>query len=109
MLVANHLRISGVAKLDTLLELKTGDIVITEIDLLPRMSSHAAIIQQAASANPPILPRDLFQKILESTYRKKLHHLKIRYSDENNLISAPNHVAQNDLENDTTTNQDLAI
>jgi hypothetical protein len=109
LLVANHLRISGVAKLDTLLELETGDSVITEINLFPKMSSYAVIIQQVASVNSPILPRNFFQKILENTYRKKLHHLKIRYSDENNLISAPNHVAQNDLENDTTINQDLAI
>ena len=64
--LANMIGIRGYARIDVFVQLKTGNIVVIEVNTLPGLSPSTVIFHQALTENPPIYPVTLLEKIIKN-------------------------------------------
>lgn len=65
--VANKLGIRGYARLDVFVELKTGNIIVIEVNTLPGLTPSTVIYHQGLAEDPKIFPRELLEQIIRNT------------------------------------------
>lgn len=58
--------IKGYARIDTFVNVKTGDLSVIEINTLPGLTPSTVIYQQALAEKPKLFPRDFLEKIIEN-------------------------------------------
>lgn len=63
--VAHALNISGYARIDAFMDIKSGDVIIIEANTLPALVPSTVIYQQALAEQPPISPYELLEKIVD--------------------------------------------
>lgn len=68
--IARALNIQGYARFDAFLEVKTGDLIIIEVNNLPALTPSTVIFQQALSEPEPITPRRFLEILVESGSRE---------------------------------------
>ncbi|OGI66877.1 hypothetical protein A2823_01225 [Candidatus Nomurabacteria bacterium RIFCSPHIGHO2_01_FULL_41_91] len=64
--VAEIIGIRGYARIDIFVEVKTGNIIVIEINTLPGLTPSTVIFHQALAENPPIYPLELLEKIIKN-------------------------------------------
>ncbi len=62
--VARELGISGFARIDAFLEIKTGHLIVIEANTIPGLTPSTVIYHQALAERPPLYPRQFLEKIL---------------------------------------------
>ncbi len=62
--VATELNIQGYARLDAFMHVKTGDVMIIEINTLPALTPSTVLYQQALAEKTPIFPRELLEELI---------------------------------------------
>lgn len=67
-IVANKLGISGYARIDAFMNIRTGEICVIEANTLPALTASTVLFQQALNKKPKIFPRRLVEKIIEFGY-----------------------------------------
>jgi len=63
-LLAEKMGIEGYARIDAFARIKTGELLIIEINTLPGLTPSTVLYHQALAESPPILPRELLEKII---------------------------------------------
>lgn len=63
--VAAALKIRGYSRIDAFMHVKTGDIIVIEVNTLPALTPSTVLFHQALTETPPIYPKDLLEKIIE--------------------------------------------
>ena len=63
--VAELLEIQGYARLDTFMNIKTGELTIIEANTLPGMTASTVIYHQALAETPSMKPLEFIEKIIE--------------------------------------------
>lgn len=65
-IVAGRLGIRGYARIDIFVHVKTGNIIVIEVNTLPGLTPSTVLYHQALAENPPIYPKELLEKIIEN-------------------------------------------
>jgi len=65
-LVARHLGLKGYARIDIFAHVKTGNIIVIEVNTLPGLTPSTVLYHQALAENPPIPPLGLLEKIIKN-------------------------------------------
>lgn len=60
------LGLKGYSRIDAFLHIKTGNLLIIEINTLPGLTPSTVFFHQALAENPSIYPRQLFEKLIEN-------------------------------------------
>ena len=68
-LVARKLGLSGFARIDAFLHIKSGELIIIEVNTIPGLTPSTVIYHQAIAEKPPMVPYQFLERILE--YRRK--------------------------------------
>ncbi len=79
--LAELLNIEGYARIDTFMNIRTGELVIIEVNTLPGLTPSTVIFHQAIKNDPPMMPLQFIEKIIEigkrrftETERKGIKH-----------------------------------
>ncbi len=64
--VAKLLEIRGYARIDIFVHVKTGNILVIEINTLPGLTPSTVIYHQALAENPPIYPKEFLERIIKN-------------------------------------------
>ncbi|HEY4514201.1 MAG TPA: hypothetical protein VJH69_02655 [Candidatus Paceibacterota bacterium] len=64
--LAEKIGIGGYARIDAFARIKTGELLIIEINTLPGLTPSTVLYHQALAETPPILPRELLEKIIQN-------------------------------------------
>ena len=64
--VSECVGIRGYAGIDIFAHVKTGNIIVIEINTLPGLTPSTVLFHQALAENPPIYPLQLFEKIIKN-------------------------------------------
>ena len=64
--VANKIGISGYARVDVFVEIKTGNIIVIEVNNLPGLTPSTVIYHQALAENPPMFPTTFLEKLIKN-------------------------------------------
>ncbi len=62
---ANKLGISGFARIDIFMEVKTGAIIVIEANTIPGLTPSTVIYHQALAESPPLFPTQFLERILD--------------------------------------------
>lgn len=65
-LVAEKLRIRGYARIDIFTQVKTGNIIVIEINTLPALTPSTVIYHQALAEKEPIFPKQFMELVVEN-------------------------------------------
>ena len=65
--VADRVGIRGYARIDIFAHIKTGNIIVIEINTLPGLTPSTVLYHQALAENPPIFPLQFLEKIIKNT------------------------------------------
>ncbi|OGJ51227.1 hypothetical protein A2307_01250 [Candidatus Peregrinibacteria bacterium RIFOXYB2_FULL_33_20] len=63
--VAQSLNISGYARIDAFMHIKTGELIIIEVNTLPGLTPSTVIYHQALAENPPMYPTEFLERIID--------------------------------------------
>lgn len=69
---AKALGTEGYARLDCFLNIRTGEVIIIEINTLPALTPSTIIYHQALAEKPPLSPLAFLEKIIELGFKKKV-------------------------------------
>jgi D-alanine--D-alanine ligase len=58
--------IRGYGRIDTFMNIVTGEILIIEVNTLPGLTPSTVFYHQALAEDPPVYPRELLEKIIEN-------------------------------------------
>lgn len=61
------LGLRGYSRIDAFLNLKSGNLIIIEINTLPGLTPSTVLYHQALAEKPPIFPRELLEKIIAAS------------------------------------------
>lgn len=64
--VADKIGIRGYSRIDTFVHIKTGNIIVIEINTLPGLTPSTVIFHQALAEKEPIFPIQLLEKIIKN-------------------------------------------
>lgn len=64
--VAELLGVRGYARIDIFVQIKTGDIIVIEINTLPGLTPSTVIYHQALAENPPMYPKEFLELIIKN-------------------------------------------
>ena len=64
--VAEKVGIKGYGRIDIFVHLKTGNIIVIEINTLPGLTPSTVIYHQALAENPKIFPKEFLEKIIKN-------------------------------------------
>lgn len=67
-IVAQVLSLNGYARLDAFMNIKSGELIIIEVNTLPGLTPATVIFHQAMAENPPLYPKEFLEKIVEHNY-----------------------------------------
>lgn len=62
--LATHIGISGYARIDTFVQLATGDLQVIEINTLPGLTPSTVFYHQGLCENPPLYPQQLLEQLI---------------------------------------------
>ena len=65
--IAQKIGIRGYARIDVFVQIKTGNVIVIEINTLPGLTPSTVIFHQALAENPPIYPLKLLEKIIKNS------------------------------------------
>ncbi len=65
-IVAERLGVRGYARIDIFVHVKTGNIIVIEVNTLPGLTPSTVLYHQALAENPPIYPKELLEKIIKN-------------------------------------------
>ncbi|MEW6610273.1 MAG: hypothetical protein AB1352_01420 [Patescibacteria group bacterium] len=65
--LARAIGLKGYARVDTFLQVDTGNLLIIEVNTLPALTPSTVLFHQALAERPPLYPRELIEKIIENT------------------------------------------
>jgi len=65
--MVNRMKLKGYSRIDTFTNIKTGDLLIIEMNTLPALTPSTVLYHQALTEKPPIFPRSLLEKLVENT------------------------------------------
>jgi D-alanine-D-alanine ligase-like ATP-grasp enzyme len=65
--VAVTLNIRGYARIDIFANIRTGDIIVIEVNTLPGLTPSTVLYHQALAETPPLYPLELLEKIIQNT------------------------------------------
>ena len=65
--VAKRVGIRSYARIDIFVHVKTGNIIVIEINTLPGLTPSTVLYHQALAENPPIYPVELLEKIIKNS------------------------------------------
>ncbi|MBI4994769.1 hypothetical protein HZC21_03955 [Candidatus Peregrinibacteria bacterium] len=69
-ITANALGISGYARIDAFMNVKSGEICVIEANTLPALTPSTVLFQQALNEKPKLFPRQFIEKLIEFGYNK---------------------------------------
>jgi D-alanine--D-alanine ligase len=64
--VAEKIGIRGYARIDIFVEIKTGNIIVIEVNNLPGLTPSTVIYHQALAENPPMYPTQFLEKLIKN-------------------------------------------
>ncbi len=64
--VARKIGIQGYARIDVFVEIKTGNIIVIEVNNLPGLTPSTVIYHQALAENPPMFPTTFLEKLIKN-------------------------------------------
>lgn len=64
--VAKKIGIRGYARIDIFVEIKTGNIIVIEVNNLPGLTPSTVIYHQALAEHPPMYPTRFLEKLIEN-------------------------------------------
>lgn len=64
--LATKIGIKGYARIDAFMNVNSGDLCIIEVNTLPGLTPSTVFYHQALAENPPILPKELLEKIIKN-------------------------------------------
>ena len=64
--IAKKLGIRGYARIDTFVQIKTGNIIVIEINTLPGLTPSTVIYHQALAEKKPIFPKNFLELLIEN-------------------------------------------
>lgn len=62
--VARHLLLNGFSRIDSFLNIRTGEVCVIEVNTIPGLTPSTVIYQQALTESSPVYPRDFLEVIL---------------------------------------------
>lgn len=65
-MVAARLGLRGYARIDAFLNVKSGDIIVIEVNTLPALTPSTVLYHQALSESPQIFPTELLESLIEN-------------------------------------------
>jgi len=65
--VAKALKISGYARIDSFMEVNTGELMIIEANTAPALTPSTVLFHQALAENPKLYPLDFLERIIENS------------------------------------------
>ena len=65
--IAQKIGIRGYARIDVFVQIKTGNVIVIEINTLPGLTPSTVIFHQALAENLPIYPLKLLEKIIKNS------------------------------------------
>lgn len=87
-LVAKTLGISGYARIDAFMEIKTGELIIIEANTAPGLTPSTVIFHQGLAEETPLSPLKFLETIIDQNYSEKRIHSKPK-SKHNNIKKVP--------------------
>jgi len=66
-IVAKKVGIRGYGRIDVFVHVKTGNIIVIEINTLPALTPSTVLYHQALAENPQIFPLELLEKIIKNS------------------------------------------
>jgi D-alanine--D-alanine ligase len=63
--LAELLNVEGYGRIDTFMDINTGDLTIIEVNTLPALTPSTVIFNQAIKNDPPMMPLKFLEKIIE--------------------------------------------
>ncbi|KAJ4779729.1 D-alanine-D-alanine ligase [Rhynchospora pubera] len=63
--IAASLGLEGFSRIDAFVSVKTGEVLVIEVNTVPGMTPSTVLIHQALAEEPPIYPQQFFRKILD--------------------------------------------
>ena len=64
--VAKVVGLRGYSRIDIFVQVKTGNIIVIEVNTLPGLTPSTVIFHQALAENPAIYPLPLLEKIIQN-------------------------------------------
>jgi D-alanine--D-alanine ligase len=64
--IATRLGLKGYSRIDAFANIKTGDLMIIEINTLPGLTPSTVFYHQALAENPPIFPKELLELLIKN-------------------------------------------
>ncbi len=64
--LAEKIGIKGYTRIDAFMNVKTGALIVIEVNTLPALTPSTVLFHQALAENPPIFPLQLLEKIIEN-------------------------------------------
>lgn len=64
--LAAKIGLNGYARIDAFMNIKTGKLLIIEVNNLPALTPSTVFYQQGLAEDPPVFPRELLEKIIEN-------------------------------------------
>ncbi|XP_020108411.1 uncharacterized protein LOC109724127 isoform X1 [Ananas comosus] len=62
--IANTLGLEGFSRIDAFVNVRSGEVLVIEVNTVPGMTPSTVLIHQALAEQPPIYPRQFFRKLL---------------------------------------------
>ena len=64
--LAGEIGVRGYSRIDAFANIKTGDLLIIEINTLPALTPSTVFYHQSLAEKPPIFPRELLEKLIKN-------------------------------------------
>ena len=64
--LANQMGLKGYARVDSFMNVTTGELIIIEVNTVPALTPSTVIFHQALAESPQIFPLELLEKIIEN-------------------------------------------
>jgi D-alanine-D-alanine ligase-like ATP-grasp enzyme len=64
--ISSALDLKGYSRIDAFANIKTGDLMIIEINTLPGLTPSTVLYHQALTENPPIFPKELLELLIKN-------------------------------------------
>jgi D-alanine-D-alanine ligase-like ATP-grasp enzyme len=65
--LATKIGIKGYARIDAFMDVKTGELLVIEVNTLPGLTPSTVLYHQGLAESPQVFPRELLEKIIKSS------------------------------------------
>lgn len=69
-LVANALGLEGFSRIDAFINVRSGEVLVIEVNTVPGMTPSTVLIHQALAEKPPIYPQTFFRLLLDLSLKR---------------------------------------